>query len=119
MYIYIYKYQYLLMYDNKCIECWINSVYHPPPPRYKQQWYVKCDEMVSRAREVVDNGQLQIPQQYLAQWHEWLKNTGFLSHYVCVCLCVCVCVFVCVCVYNIYYNNLVQYYIILMNNNIE
>ncbi|XP_014227475.1 valine--tRNA ligase isoform X2 [Trichogramma pretiosum] len=44
-------------------------------PLIKPQWYVKCDDMAAKAKEVVENGELKIvPEQFKKTWYYWMEG---------------------------------------------
>ncbi|GAB0089448.1 Valyl-tRNA synthetase [Sergentomyia squamirostris] len=44
-------------------------------PMIKPQWYVKCDEMAERAKEVVRSGELKIiPESHTKTWFHWMEG---------------------------------------------
>ncbi|CAL8295716.1 unnamed protein product [Merluccius merluccius] len=44
-------------------------------PLLKKQWFLRCEDMSSRAIQAVENGQLEIiPHLYTKTWKNWLSN---------------------------------------------
>lgn len=44
-------------------------------PLLKPQWYVKCDEMASKAVEAVKSGELKIiPEMHVKTWYHWMQG---------------------------------------------
>ncbi|XP_061110480.1 valine--tRNA ligase, mitochondrial isoform X2 [Conger conger] len=44
-------------------------------PLLKKQWFVRCEEMATRAMQAVDDGELEImPHFYKKTWRNWLSN---------------------------------------------
>ncbi|CAL8297187.1 unnamed protein product [Lota lota] len=46
-------------------------------PLLKKQWFLRCDDMASRAIQAVEDGHLEIiPHLYTKTWKKWLSNTS-------------------------------------------
>ncbi|CAL8363597.1 unnamed protein product [Arctogadus glacialis] len=46
-------------------------------PLLKKQWFLRCEDMASRAIQAVEDGQLEIiPQLHTKTWKKWLSNTS-------------------------------------------
>lgn len=44
-------------------------------PLMKPQWYIKCSEMASKAKDAVKSGELKIiPSRYKKIWYHWMEN---------------------------------------------
>lgn len=44
-------------------------------PIIKPQWYVRCNEMASHAKEAVRSGELKIiPESYVKTWYQWMNG---------------------------------------------
>lgn len=44
-------------------------------PMLKPQWYVKCDEMASKAVDAVKSGELKIiPEMHVKTWYHWMQG---------------------------------------------
>lgn len=44
-------------------------------PLLKPQWYVKCDDMASKAIEAVQSGELKIiPDMFVKTWYHWMEG---------------------------------------------
>uniref|UniRef100_A0A8C5CIK5 Valine--tRNA ligase, mitochondrial n=1 Tax=Gadus morhua TaxID=8049 RepID=A0A8C5CIK5_GADMO len=46
-------------------------------PLLKKQWFLRCEDMASRAIQAVEDGQLEIiPPLHIKTWKKWLSNTS-------------------------------------------
>lgn len=42
-------------------------------PRLKEQWFVRCKDLATRALELSESGELSIPKSHMQRWRRWLS----------------------------------------------